>query len=93
MRFVCRSSQDGWRDLAACRGLDVTWFYPDPDDRLAVTRAQSFWATCPVRRPCARHAITAGERHGIWGGSTEQERAAFRRATTRRTASPHGGRR
>ncbi|GAA4262554.1 WhiB family transcriptional regulator [Dactylosporangium darangshiense] len=69
-----------WRDKAACLGLDVTWFYPAPDDVLAVLRAQTFCASCPVRRDCARHAIEHNEQHGIWGGSTAQERAAFRRA-------------
>ncbi|WP_158074057.1 WhiB family transcriptional regulator [Micromonospora sp. CB01531] len=74
------AAETDWREDAACRGLDVTWFYPDPDDTLAVVRVQTFCATCPVRRDCARYAIEHNEEYGVWGGSTEQERAAFRRA-------------
>lgn len=72
-----------WRDLAACQSLDVRMFYPDTGK--GARPAQRVCASCPVRAACLEHALDVGERHGVWGGATEDERRAIRR--TRRAAS------
>ena len=74
---------DGWRARAACRGHDVRVFYPDSEKGSAA--ALRVCASCPVRAACLEHALAAGERHGVWGGKTEDERRAIRRQ--RREAS------
>jgi WhiB family redox-sensing transcriptional regulator len=42
-------------------------------------KAKAICATCRVRRECLAFALQTGQVHGIWGGTTEHERAAVRR--------------
>jgi WhiB family redox-sensing transcriptional regulator len=69
-----------WQDDAACRGPLAEVFYPPSDherrtERAArEARAKAICASCPVRRDCLDHALTAGEWHGVWGGLNEAER-------------------
>ena len=80
-----RDFTDGaWRADAACHGMRADIFFPDPSDTAGAALAQSICADCPVRAPCAEHALTAPERYGIWGGLTEDQRQRMRRARTRR---------
>lgn len=72
-----------WQDLAACREFTVERFYPPTDQDGDEAKAICF--TCSVREECLDFALTAGERFGIWGGMTPQERRylmARRRRTT-----------
>ncbi len=68
-----------WQAAAACRGMDVaTFFHPwgergaDRDQRAG--RAKKICAGCPVIDACRRHALSAQEPYGVWGGLTEEER-------------------
>lgn len=63
-----------WRKRAACVGEDPELFYPT--DPIAVAIAVSVCAGCPVRTECAAYATTAGEKHGVWGGSDRSRRPA-----------------
>ena len=38
---------------------------------------------CPVRKRCLAWALELGAASGIWGGTTEDERRALRRAAAR----------
>ncbi len=72
-----------WRLRAACRDIDsAVFFSPDGErgpERLArEARAKAICARCPVIRECAAYALLAGERYGVWGGLSEQDRAALR---------------
>lgn len=69
---------DSWAAQAACRGLDVRMFYPDSGKRS--TPAQRVCAGCLVRAACLEHALEVGERHGVWGGATEDQRRVMRRS-------------
>ena len=66
-----------WREAAVCRGVEVRLFYPDSGRQAGPAKA--WCAVCPVRGACLEHALTAGERWGVWGGLTEDERRAVRR--------------
>ncbi|WP_046261986.1 WhiB family transcriptional regulator [Streptomyces sp. WM6386] len=59
---------------ASCRGADIETFFPPPGDLAAVRRALMICEECPVRIPCRRYALDHRERHGIWGGLTEETR-------------------
>jgi WhiB family redox-sensing transcriptional regulator len=78
---------------AACAGADVRLFYPPtgltpgPQQIEHVMRetqrihaAKAYCRRCPIRERCLEHALTAPERHGIWGGLTEHERDLMRKA-------------
>jgi WhiB family redox-sensing transcriptional regulator len=72
-----------WRLRAACRQVDsAVFFSPDgergPARQVREARAKAICARCPVIRECAAYAITAGERHGVWGGLSERDRSTFR---------------
>jgi WhiB family redox-sensing transcriptional regulator len=61
-----------WREFAACRTMGVEIFYPpaEQDGR----EAKAVCLGCPVREMCLEFAIATGERFGVWGGLTPQER-------------------
>lgn len=48
------------------------------DRKRRVNAAKALCNTCPVKAACRDHGRQTGE-PGIWGGETEQERAAARR--------------
>ena len=77
-----------WQEAAACRRTPVELFFPlaeqEADD------AKEVCQTCLVKEPCLEFAIEAGERFGVWGGLTSQERrslVAKRRARARAAAA------
>jgi WhiB family transcriptional regulator, redox-sensing transcriptional regulator len=71
-----------WRGRAACLGADPDLFFPEGDDPRSDAEAKAICAGCQVRTPCLEFAGTELE-HGIWGGLTEDERAADRRRQLR----------
>jgi WhiB family redox-sensing transcriptional regulator len=73
-----------WRSVAACRSADPDLFFPISDSGPALeqaAKAKAICATCRARRECLAFALRTGQVHGIWGGTTEDERAAVRRRT------------
>lgn len=74
---------DAWRDEAACREVGLEPFFPDKGERTAIHHAKALCARCPSRLACLEAGMN--ERHGVWGGTTEQERRILRRQ--RREAS------
>jgi WhiB family transcriptional regulator, redox-sensing transcriptional regulator len=69
--------------FGACRGTDPDIFFPDRGQSLEP--AKRMCADCVVRDECLEHALTSGERFGVWGGTSERERRRLRR--TRRIAA------
>lgn len=66
-----------WRARAACKGRPTQlWFpvsAPPTRDVLEVCR------TCPVNAACRAEATSTPWLAGVWGGTTQRERAASRR--------------
>lgn len=60
----------------ACRTAPELW-QPHARGQSAITEAKAECAKCPVRAGCLTWAIENDE-HGIWGGTTEDERAAMK---------------
>ena len=73
---------DGWRQHAACDGLDPDLFFPSRGDTFGVREAKAVCALCFVREACLEYALDNGEAWGIWGGKSERERRRMR--TSRR---------
>jgi WhiB family redox-sensing transcriptional regulator len=72
-----------WRDHAACSHLDPDLFFPVSISGASLTdieAAKRICRSCPVTTPCLRWALGLGQISGIWGGTTEEERRALRRA-------------
>jgi len=64
----------GWRQKAACKGMDPEIFYPrkDDDSDMALTVCED----CRVWIDCLRFAIRYKQNEGVWGGCTESQRAS-----------------
>ena len=88
-RFVTHGQ---WRSAAACRSADPDLFFPisaSGPGRDQAAEAKAICAACRVRRECLAFALRTGQLHGIWGGTTEDERAAARRkATSEQAVTP-----
>jgi len=71
-----------WQQGGACAQADATlFFHPDgergPARRLRDDQALALCARCRVIEDCRRHALSAREPYGVWGGTTETERDAL----------------
>jgi WhiB family redox-sensing transcriptional regulator len=82
----------GWLGRAACAGSDPELFFPlSPSDSPVVRLAVAVCARCPVRPQCLQAALADPRTAGIWGGTTEADRAAMHGSRVRpRHASPAG---
>lgn len=77
-----------WHAQAACRGVDVDLFFPTAAQEGAEA-AKAICEGCPVRVECLEAALERREEHGVWGGTTVEERTRIRRqrARARRAAA------
>jgi WhiB family redox-sensing transcriptional regulator len=66
-----------WAVFAACRGIDSDLFFPLTKDQEA--HALTICGTCTVLDDCLDYALGAGERFGVWGGTTEKQRRRLTR--------------
>jgi WhiB family redox-sensing transcriptional regulator len=70
-----------WRLAAACRHADPELFFPESSTRSSVgqvAQAKAVCAGCGVRRECLHFAFATRQSHGVWGGTTEEERQTAR---------------
>ena len=67
-----------WRWLAACQEVDPELFYPDRGQ--TGKSAKKICQICPVRLNCLEEALSNPSEYGIWGGTSEEERAHIRRS-------------
>ena len=71
-----------WQYQGLCRDLDESLFFHPEGERGAARRrraesAKSICGTCPVLIQCRAHALAVREPYGVWGGLSEEERAAI----------------
>ena len=72
-----QAAQLDWWRAAACRTADPDLFFPVSSagpGREDVARAKAVCASCGVRRQCLQFALATRQAHGVWGGTTEEER-------------------
>lgn len=70
-----------WQAHAACRGMDSSVSFHPADERQEARRqrvatAKEICGRCPAMAECREHALRVREPYGIWGGLSEDERAA-----------------
>lgn len=66
-----------WRTRAACRREDPELFFPvgtAGPARLQAEQAKAVCRRCQVTAECLTWAVRTGQQHGIWGGTTAEER-------------------
>jgi len=91
-----RAAQREWWQAAACRTADPDIFFPvsaHGPGQEEIAQAKAVCARCPVRRQCLRFALATRQVHGVWGGTTEEERRLHwsARPTAPAQRSPDGG--
>ena len=70
-----------WQFEGACRDADQDLFFHPEGERGSARRrraeaAKAICATCPVIKECREQSLTVREPYGVWGGLSEDERAA-----------------
>ena len=80
-RYHTGDPRDGWREHAACRGIDIAWFYCDDDDpSKPPQKVLDVCAHCPVRLDCGKacaaeeQAVDPNVIHGTRAGMTARTR-------------------
>jgi WhiB family redox-sensing transcriptional regulator len=66
---------------ALCKGRDPSLWFPRPGG--SMDRAKAFCRACPARSGCLDWALQAGERAGVCGATSPDERAQIRRSPNR----------
>ncbi len=68
---------DFWQESASCFGVDPDVFFPISEEEAGP--ALAFCGACRIREECLSWALKNGERYGVWGGTTEQQRRRLQR--------------
>jgi WhiB family redox-sensing transcriptional regulator len=79
-----------WRSASACLSADPDLFFPISTAGPAkqqITRAKTICAGCQVRQECLEFAVSHDLAHGIWGGTTPEDRQRDRRRKRRAAAA------
>jgi WhiB family redox-sensing transcriptional regulator len=68
-----------WRELAACKGMNLNMFFPVAQDCGSWAEAKEVCARCPVTDECRQYALDNGIHDGVWGGTDMTRGRAPRR--------------
>ena len=69
-----------WITEGLCAQSDPDLWHPDHGQN--GTAAKLVCRSCPVQIDCLTWAVENGEHHGIWGGTTANERRHLKRSST-----------
>ena len=72
-----RYAEADWRSRGACLSVDPELFFPLSSVGPAagqLSQAKSVCTRCPVRTKCLDFALATRQVHGVWGGTSEEER-------------------
>ena len=70
-----------WGSRAACRSADPELFFPVSGlgpSVAQIAEAKTVCARCEVRGECLALALATRQTHGIWGGTSPEERMVLR---------------
>jgi WhiB family redox-sensing transcriptional regulator len=74
-----------WQTRARCAGTELAlWF---PEGGVNAEPARRICRCRPVTRQCLDAAMTGGERHGVWGGTSPTQRTMLRHRLAEQVAS------
>jgi WhiB family transcriptional regulator, redox-sensing transcriptional regulator len=68
-----------WWEQAACRSADPDLFFPVSAGSAGaeLATAKAVCASCAIRQRCLEYALDTRQEHGVWGGTSEDERRAL----------------
>lgn len=70
--------REEWQDSALCAQVDPELFFADKGDWAKTVRAKLVCVKCPVKDECLAYALRNNEIHGVWGGTTSEQRKRLR---------------
>lgn len=60
---------------AACKDVtDPEVFFPHSTEERRLEQARNYCRRCPIVRDCLAWALTNAEEHGVWAGTTPEQR-------------------
>ena len=71
-------NRQAWMDRALCAEVDPDLFFPGKGDWAQAFRAKVVCRRCDVKELCLAYAVQNQEMHGIWGGTTAEQRKRLR---------------
>ncbi len=80
-----------WVHRARCKDEDPELFFPigtTGPAAVQIAAAKAICNQCPVKAECLEWAMATGQDSGVWGGMSEEERRALRRARRRGRVAP-----
>jgi WhiB family redox-sensing transcriptional regulator len=83
---ACMGGLMDWVHHARCKDEDPELFFPigtTGTAALQIAQAKAVCVQCDVRIECLEWAMATGQDAGVWGGLSEEERRALRRARRR----------
>ena len=86
-RTVMTQADQDWRSQSACLSADPELFFPLSSMGPSLgqlAEAKKVCGRCPVRTECLEFALSTHQVHGVWGGTSEDERKRLVAARTRR---------
>jgi len=69
-----RRGDPEWRLRGRCLSVDPETFFPEPQLKETPNAALALCSGCGVQASCLAWALDAGDRNGVWGGTTPRER-------------------
>jgi WhiB family transcriptional regulator, redox-sensing transcriptional regulator len=79
-----------WVHYARCKDEDPELFFPigtTGPAAVQIAAAKAICSMCEVRMECLEWAMATAQDAGVWGGLSEEERRALRRARRRGEAA------
>src|ERR1700746_3244894 len=76
-RAALAEERRDWRRSPACLEADPELFFPvaaNGPGAGEIARAKAVCAACRVRCQCLQYALATHQLHGVWGGTSEDER-------------------
>lgn len=65
-------------ESALCAEVGGDLFFADKGQWAETFKAKTVCARCRVRSECLSYALQNGEQHGVWGGTTPEQRKHLR---------------
>jgi len=66
--------------IPPCQTTDFDLWFSETSGQGGSQHAKKLCGQCPVQVECLTYALDAQESHGIWGGTTVEQRRKIRRA-------------
>jgi len=85
---LVRRIEVGWQDQALCRKFPADDWFPARSDSPIVAELVEVCLRCPAQRSCLAAALAVPAEYGIWGGTTEEDRAYGLSALARGASVP-----